>query len=161
MPYPVYLSYADIPKTARAKVKRYKPLEENDYQIDIDEAQRLINERTEMVAIASPGSASFLQYAATAAIRCRDGSVEKMRREFRALRDYLVRKVDAIKHFSCAMPKVAFYVFMNIKKTGMDSPDFCDCILRRYRLALVPGEASGESGRGFCRNVICCCLGNH
>ena len=56
-----------------------------------------------------------------------------------------------MKHFSCAVPKGAFYVFMNIKKTGMDSPDLCKYVLRKYGFTLVPGEAFGKNGRGFVR----------
>lgn len=33
----------------------------------------------------------------------------------------------------------------------MDSSEFCEYVLGRYGLALVPGEAFGESGRGFVR----------
>lgn len=97
------------------------------------------------------GSTSFVQYAAAIALRHQDGSVEKMRREFRRRRDYLVREINSMKHFSCAVPKGAFYVFMNIKRSGMDSSEFCEYVLGRYGLALVPGEAFGESGRGFVR----------
>ena len=56
VPDPVYLSYADIPKIARAKVKRYKLLEENDYQIDIEEVESLITDRTKMMVIVSPSN---------------------------------------------------------------------------------------------------------
>ena len=54
VPDPVYLSYADIPKIAQATVKRYKLLEENDYQIDIEEVESLITDRTKMMVIVSP-----------------------------------------------------------------------------------------------------------
>lgn len=56
VPDPVYLSYADIPKIAQAKVKRYKLLEENDYQIDIEEVESLITDRTKMMVIVSPSN---------------------------------------------------------------------------------------------------------
>lgn len=56
VPDPVYLSYADIPKIAQATVKRYKLLEENDYQIDIEEVESLITDRTKMMVIVSPGN---------------------------------------------------------------------------------------------------------
>lgn len=97
------------------------------------------------------GATSFVQYAAATAIADEDGSVEKMRQEFKTRRDYLVAEVNKMKNFSCAVPKGAFYVFMNIKKTGMTGDEFCEYALEECRLALIPGDAFGECGRGFVR----------
>ena len=33
----------------------------------------------------------------------------------------------------------------------MDDENFCEALLREERLALIPGSAFGESGRGFVR----------
>lgn len=97
------------------------------------------------------GSTTFVQHAAIDAISNEDGSVEKMRQEFKQRRDYLVAEVNKLRNFSCAMPEGAFYVFMNIKKTNMTSRQFCDYALDKYRLALVPGDAFGNCGQGFVR----------
>ena len=97
------------------------------------------------------GATTFVQHAAIDAISNEDGSVEKMRQEFKQRRDYLVAEVNKLRNFSCAMPEGAFYVFMNIKKTNMTSRQFCDYALDKYRLALVPGDAFGNCGQGFVR----------
>lgn len=97
------------------------------------------------------GSTSFVQYAAVDAFRNEDGSVEKMRQIFKERRDYLVKEINQLENFSCAMPQGAFYVFMNIRKTGMTSEAFCDYALEKYRLAIVPGDAFGRCGEGFVR----------
>ena len=60
-----------------------------------------------------------------------------------------------MKNFSCKMPEGAFYVFMNIKKTGMTSDDFCDYALDKCRLAVVPGDAFGDCGQGYVRISYC------
>ena len=56
-----------------------------------------------------------------------------------------------MKHFSCIMPEGAFYVFMNIRKSGLTSQEFCDKALYEYHLGAIPGNAFGESGEGFVR----------
>lgn len=97
------------------------------------------------------GSVSFVQYAAVTALTEEDGSVERMRQEFQKRRDYFVGEINKMENFSCAMPEGAFYVFMNIEKTGLSSEAFCDYALDKYRLAMIPGNAFGESGEGFVR----------
>jgi aminotransferase len=74
-----------------------------------------------------------------------------MRDEFKKRRDYLVSEINKLNNFSCKMPEGAFYVFMNIKKTGMTSEEFCDYALNRVRLAVVPGVAFGQCGEGYVR----------
>ena len=56
-----------------------------------------------------------------------------------------------MENFSCIAPQGAFYVFMNIKKTGMKSEEFCDYALEQYRLAMMPGDVFGQCGEGFVR----------
>ena len=45
----------------------------------------------------------------------------------------------------------AFYVFPCIKSTGMTSEEFCEELLNEQKVAVVPGNAFGESGEGFIR----------
>ena len=97
------------------------------------------------------GSVSFVQKAAVTALENEDGSVERMRQEFKKRRDYLVEEINKMDKFSCLVPEGAFYVFMNIKKTGMKSEEFCDYALEKYRLALIEGDAFGEWGEGYVR----------
>ena len=55
----------------------------------------------------------------------------------------------------CFDPHGAFYVFPSIKSTGMKSVEFCEALLKAKKVALVPGDAFGDSGEGFVR--ICYC----
>ena len=48
-------------------------------------------------------------------------------------------------------PEGAFYVFPCIKSTGMTSEEFCEELLNEQKVAVVPGNAFGESGEGFIR----------
>ena len=247
VPDPVYLTYSAIPNIAGAVIKNYRLLEENDFQVDLDELENLVTEKTKMIVIVSPsnptggvldkaslekiaevakkynllvlsdeiyerltydedkpaisiaslpdmkertivlnglsksmamtgwrigymaapleaiepinrmtfymtaGATTFAAHAAVDAMKNKDDSIQKMRDEFKKRRDYLVSEVNKLKNFSCKMPEGAFYVFMNIKKTGMSSEEFCEYALDSVRLAVVPGDAFGSCGEGYVR----------
>ena len=90
------------------------------------------------------------QFAAVEAMRNGDADVEMMRTEYNRRRRYLVGGLRAMG-IECHMPRGAFYVFPNISKFGMTSEQFCERLLREKGVAIVPGNAFGESGEGFAR----------
>ena len=51
----------------------------------------------------------------------------------------------------CFEPEGAFYVFPDIRGTGMTSEVFCETLLNEQKVAMVPGNAFGDSGEGFVR----------
>lgn len=51
----------------------------------------------------------------------------------------------------CFEPLGAFYIFPSIQNTGMTSEEFCERLLMEEKVAVVPGNAFGESGEGFIR----------
>ena len=97
------------------------------------------------------GTTTFVQHAGVTALQDEDGSIERMRTAFKERRDYLVEEIGKMKHFSCKKPEGAFYIFLNIKKTGMSARDFCNFALEKVRLAMVPGTAFGPGGEGYVR----------
>jgi len=54
---------------------------------------------------------------------------------------------------TCFAPMGAFYVFPSIRATGLSSEAFCEGLLRKEKVACVPGIAFGDSGEGYIR---CC-----
>ena len=42
-------------------------------------------------------------------------------------------------------------MFPCIRSTGMSSEEFCETLLQEEKVAVVPGNAFGESGEGFVR----------
>jgi len=48
-------------------------------------------------------------------------------------------------------PKGAFYLFPNIKSTGLTSEEFCHRLLMEQKVACVPGTAFGDCGEGYVR----------
>ena len=90
------------------------------------------------------------QFAAIEALRSCDNEVEEMRREYNYRRRCIVDGFRAMG-LSCFEPLGAFYVFPCIKSTGMTSEEFCKSLLEEEKVAVVPGNAFGESGEGFIR----------
>ena len=90
------------------------------------------------------------QYAAVEAMRNGDRDIEHMREEYDRRRRYLVENLNRIG-LSCFEPKGAFYVFPDIRSTGLSSDEFCERFLREQRVAVIPGSAFGAGGEGFVR----------
>ena len=70
--------------------------------------------------------------------------------------EYDMRRRLVVKGFNdmgldCFEPEGAFYVFPCIKSTGMTSSEFCEKLIYDKKVAVVPGNAFGESGEGFVR----------
>lgn len=89
------------------------------------------------------GANTFAQYGAIAALEGPQDAVEEMRREFERRRDLMLAGVAAIPRITCVKPQGAFYLFIRIDQTGMDSIPFCERLLEEYRVAAVPGIAFG------------------
>ncbi len=90
------------------------------------------------------------QFAAIEALRSCDRDVENMRREYNYRRRYIVDGFRAMG-LSCFEPLGAFYVFPCIKSLGMTSEEFANKLLEEEKVAVVPGNAFGQSGEGFIR----------
>jgi len=94
---------------------------------------------------------AFTQWGAIAGLTESNQPSEAMKAEYQKRRDYLVSQINQIDKLSCLEPKGAFYLFVNIKKTGMDSERFAHYLLEEVGVATVPGTNFGENGEGFIR----------
>ena len=92
-------------------------------------------------------AAAFTQMAAIESER----AVGRMVAEFRSRRDIMVDGLNAIPGVSCVKPEGAFYAFPNISRTGLDEQDLANRLLNQVGVALLPGTAFGEGGRGYLR----------
>ena len=90
------------------------------------------------------------QAAALEAICHGESDVEEMRQAYDRRRRLIVDGFNQLG-LTCFEPRGAFYTFPSIAITGMDDETFCETLLEEERLALIPGSAFGESGRGFVR----------
>ena len=93
----------------------------------------------------------FIQKAGIEAIEGEQTSQKSMYDEYEQRRNIVVDGINSIHGLSCITPGGAFYVFINIKKTGMTSESFCDYILEDAGVAILPGTSFGEFGEGFVR----------
>lgn len=92
------------------------------------------------------------QYAAVEAMRNGDRDIEKMRDEYDGRRRYLLEGLRRIG-LQCFEPRGAFYLFPDIRSTGLSSDEFCERFLMEEKVAVISGSAFGPGGEGFIR---CC-----
>ncbi|PNH20248.1 aromatic amino acid aminotransferase [Lachnospiraceae bacterium] len=90
------------------------------------------------------------QYAAVRALRDCDEDIARMREAYNQRRRYLLKRLEDMG-IPCFEPEGAFYIFPNIQKFGLSSEQFCRRLLQEEKVAVVPGNAFGESGEGFVR----------
>ncbi len=90
------------------------------------------------------------QYAAIDALKNGDADVHMMRDSYNQRRRYLVNAFQEMG-LECFEPFGAFYIFPCVKQFGMTSDEFASRLLHEEKLAVVPGNAFGDSGEGFLR----------
>ncbi len=112
--------------------------------------ERIIKLMTKIHQYGIMSAPTTAQFAAVEGLKNCDNDVEEMRREYNYRRRYIVDGFRAMG-LSCFEPLGAFYVFPCIKSTGMTSEEFCQNLLMEEKVAVVPGNAFGESGEGFIR----------
>lgn len=90
------------------------------------------------------------QYAAVVAMNECDGEIDAMRHQYDMRRRFLINELNAIG-LPCYNAQGAFYVFADIRGTGMTSEQFCEKLLLEGHVAVIPGNAFGKAGEGFVR----------
>ncbi len=90
------------------------------------------------------------QYAAVSALKNGDGDVAMMRESYNQRRRFLLNSFKEMG-VDCFEPMGAFYTFPNIKRFGMTSEEFATELLKKEKVAVVPGTAFGDCGEGFVR----------
>jgi aminotransferase len=90
------------------------------------------------------------QMAAAEALQSGRRDVENMKREYKRRREFIIEGLNRIG-LKCAEPQGAFYAFASIKNTKLNSLDFCQQLLRKQKVAVVPGDAFGKAGQGYIR----------
>lgn len=90
------------------------------------------------------------QEAAVEALERGTRSMERMREEYRLRRNFIVSSLNDAG-IPCHLPKGAFYVFPDIRGTGLTSREFSLKLLETKNVAVVPGTAFGTCGEGYVR----------
>jgi len=90
------------------------------------------------------------QMAACEALQTGRKAVEQMKREYRRRKEFMLDGLERIG-LSCIRPDGAFYCFMSVKKTGLTSLDFAERLLKKEKVAVVPGTAFGREFNDYIR----------
>lgn len=95
------------------------------------------------------GTPTFVQHALVEALTGDQSHVETMRRAFEERGEHMWKRLNAMRGVSCVRPSGAFYCFPNVSQTygalGVkNSGEFCDAVLEKANVALVPGDAFGS-----------------
>ena len=85
---------------------------------------------------------TFLQEAAVTALKT---DPSPMKEVYRRRRDYVCRRLRDMG-LSFPEPEGAFYVFVDIRKYGIDSGTFCTRMIKEGKVAAVPGFCFGAEG---------------
>mgnify|MGYP000478404221 CR=1 FL=1 len=108
---------------------------------------------TQMLKIHQYGimcSPTMSQYAAVTALKDCKKDIEYMRGEYDMRRRLIVKGFNEMG-LDCFEPEGAFYIFPSIRKTGLSSQEFCEQLIEKHRVAVVPGDAFGKCGEGYIR----------
>lgn len=91
-----------------------------------------------------------MQYAVLEAFEAASDYPSKMAAEFKARRDLICGRLNAMPFVSCHVPEGAFYVFPKVVVPGMNSEELAIELLKGGVLC-SPGSAFGSSGEGHLR----------
>ncbi len=94
---------------------------------------------------------SFAQAGALAALNGPQDCVVAMATEFQRRRDLVVPAINGTGRLSCFPPGGAFYAWVNIRSTGMNSDEFAGKLLESEYVSCVPGTVFGHAGEGHVR----------
>lgn len=113
--------------------------------------REVVNWMSKIIANTASCTATFTQLAGIEALTGPQDDVEKMRQEFMARRDIIVKGLNEIPGVTCRMPKGAFYVFPNVKSFGKTSKEIADYLLYNAGVACLAGTDFGSYGEGYLR----------
>jgi aspartate/methionine/tyrosine aminotransferase len=106
---------------------------------------------TQLMINSNSCTSAFTQMAGIEALRGPQDEAEKMVAEFKKRREVIVDGLNKIRGMSCKKPHGAFYVFPNIKKTGMTGRELQELLLNKGGVATLSGTAFGKYGEGYLR----------
>ena len=114
---------------------------------------KVVEQMLKVAQYAGTNVAPFSQRAAFVALT--DSSmpsfVENMRSTYARRRDRVIEAVNKIKGLNLAIPQGAFYLMIDVSRFNVDSTVFSEELLKKKRLAVVPGVSFGDCAEGWIR----------
>ena len=84
------------------------------------------------------------QFGAIAALDGPEDHLKNMMEEFDIRRKLIVEGLKSLKGVNCSLPGGSFFVFPNVKGTGMSGEKFTEKCLQDADVAMIPGTAFGK-----------------
>jgi len=112
-----------------------------------DLAKHLVN----LVKPMHYGLSMFLQDAAAVALTDHHPETEAMHREYRARRDLVCSRINAMPGISCSWPEGSMFLLVDVRGTGLDGEKFAWGLLDHGGVSLLPGTGFGDSVTGHVR----------
>lgn len=97
---------------------------------------------------------SISQRAALHAISMRNEIQPPMIEEFKSRVFAAYERIKGLNNITVLPPKGTFYLFPNIKATGLSSQEVADKIFEEAHVLVLPGNAFGENGEGYIRIAV-------
>ena len=91
------------------------------------------------------------QWAAIHALELRDQVQPRLKAEFEKRCSYAYERINACPFLSAMKPQGSIYLFVDVRKTHCSSKQFCQKLLEKAQILVLPGDDSGQSGEGFVR----------
>ena len=84
------------------------------------------------------------QYGAIAALEGPENHLIEMMEEFNSRRKLIFDGIKSLKGLDCSLPGGTFFIFPNVKETGMTGIEFAEKCLKEVGVAVIPGTAFGK-----------------
>lgn len=117
---------------------------------DIIKTIQLINENVMYTAT------SISQRAAIYALENRREVQPPIFEEYKKRVLYSADRISKITNMSVHKPQGSFYLFVNIKNTGLSSKEVSELLLDEAHILVIPGNAFGDAGEGYIRIALTC-----
>lgn len=95
-------------------------------------------------------SASLSQWAAVAALTGPQDWLSAQQSEFVAKRDYMLGALGTMG-LQAVMPEAAFYIWVDVRASGLTSREFAALAVRQARVRVTAGTEFGAAGEGYVR----------
>lgn len=93
----------------------------------------------------------FLQDACVTALERRHEFSARYLREYARLRQIVLRELGKVEKFEFSKPSGAFYLFIDVSKTGMDGDQFAEYAMQKHGVVVCPGSGFGPGGKKYIR----------
>src|SRR5690606_28086483 len=94
------------------------------------------------------GVAQFVQDAAAHAVREGGADLDRLRLAFRSRAHALAEALAGTPELGVRIPAAGMYLFVDVRRTGLDGLSFARSLLDAEGVSVTPGEGFGPSGAG-------------